>query len=62
VYCVLPGQGGESDKIVVALIDEFTNKGHTNHKVSLTFEVDQVTFKIWEDGTLIGTLSGRVEE
>jgi CubicO group peptidase (beta-lactamase class C family) len=52
----------ESDNIFVAHIDEFANFEHHKFRVSLAFEGDQVAFEVWEDGTPVGTLIGRVEE
>ena len=52
----------ETDNVFVAHIDEFANEGHHKFRFSLAFEGDQVTVEMWQDGTLAGTLIGRVEE
>jgi len=49
----LAKSGWETDNIFVAYIDEFANEGHHKRRASFTFEDDQVTFEIWEDGTLV---------
>jgi CubicO group peptidase (beta-lactamase class C family) len=55
------GKGSwESENVFVAHIDEIANM--SNFRLSLAFEGEQVAFEIWEDGTPVGTLIGRVEE
>jgi CubicO group peptidase (beta-lactamase class C family) len=52
----------ESETVFVAHIDDFANEGHHKFRISLAFEGDQLTVEQWVDGTLAGTLFGRVEE
>jgi CubicO group peptidase (beta-lactamase class C family) len=51
----------ESDNVFVAHIDEIA-ANQQKIRLSLAFGGDQVTFEIWQDGTPVGTLIGKVQE
>jgi hypothetical protein len=51
----------ESDNVFVADIDEIANLG-LKLRVGLTFEGDQLSIEVWQEGTHLGTFSARAGE